>query len=93
MLSPSLFNSIIDDLIYACINERIGARIENINASIIVYADDIILLSPVDSHLQKLLNICDDYSKSWRMRFNAKKSNLIEFGPQFFKNLKTNSRL
>jgi hypothetical protein len=86
MLSPSLFNSIIDDLIYACINERIGARIENINASIIVYADDIILLSPVDSHLQKLLNICDDYSKSWRMRFNAKKSNLIEFGPQFFKN-------
>ena len=64
----------------------LGARINNINVSIIVYADDIILLSPVDSHLQRLLDICDEYSKFWKIKFNAKKSNIIEFGPQFFKN-------
>ena len=86
ILSPPLFENKIDELIYACIKENIGARINNINVSIIVYADDIILLSPVDSHLQRLLDICDEYSKFWRIKFNAKKSNVMEFGPQFFNN-------
>ena len=26
------------------------------------------------------------YSEFWRIKFNAKKSNIVEFGPQFFKN-------
>jgi hypothetical protein len=86
ILSPPLFENKIDDLIYECINENIGAQINNINVCIIVYADDILLLSPVDSHLQRLLDICDAYSKFWRIKFNAKKSNIIEFGPQFFEN-------
>ena len=50
----------IYDLTSACVNEDLGARINNINVSIIVYADDIILLSPVDSDLQRLLDICDE---------------------------------
>ena len=86
ILSPPLFENKIDDLIYECINENIGAQINNINICIIVYADDILLLSPVDSHLQRLLDICDAFSKFWRIKFNAKKSNIIEFGPQFFEN-------
>ena len=62
-----------------------GAIFNKINVSIIVYADDILLLSPVDSHLQILLNICNDYSNLWRINFNATKSNKVEFGPQFYK--------
>ena len=54
ILSHSLFENKIDDLIYACVNEDLGARINNINVSIIVYVDDIILLSPVYSHLKKV---------------------------------------
>ena len=76
----------IDDLILECTDENIGTEFKNMNLSIIVYADDIILLSPVYSHLQKLLNICEVCSKNWRIKFNASKSNIIEFGKQFFAN-------
>ena len=86
ILSPDLFKHMIDELIFTLINEGFGARINNINVSTIVYADDIVHLSPVDSHLQRLLDICDEFSKNWRIRFNAKKSNIMEIGPQFFKN-------
>ena len=52
ILSPSLFQIFIDDLIHECINENVGAEFKNLNISIIVYADDIILISPTDSYLQ-----------------------------------------
>ena len=63
---------------------NIGSEFKNYNMSIIVYADDIILTSSVDSHLQKLLDVCDGYSKKWKLNFNASKSKIVEFGKQFF---------
>ena len=83
MLSPSLFHAVIADLIYECTNENISAHINRVNVSKI---DDIILLSSVDSHLQKLVDTCDVFSEFCRIEFNATKSNTAEFGPQFFKN-------
>jgi hypothetical protein len=85
ILSPDLFKNMIYELIFTLVNKDIGARINNINVSTLVYADDIVLLSPVDSHLQRLLDICNEFSKTWRIKFNAKKSNVMEIGPQFFK--------
>ena len=49
-----------------------------------MYADDILLISPVDSHLQYLLHICESHGNLWRIKFNPKKSNIIEFGLNFF---------
>ena len=71
---------------HECTQENIGAFFNKLNVSIIVYADDIILMSSVDAHLQKLLNICETYSDLWRLKFNASKSNIMEFGTQFFEN-------
>jgi len=85
-LSPSLYDKLIDDLIKQCVNEKIGALLHNINTSILVYADDILLISPNDYHLQKLLDICGKYGEMWRIKFNPLKSNIIEFGNQFFNN-------
>ena len=84
ILSPTLFQIFIDDLIYNCTNIYIGSEFKIYNMSIIVYAHDIILSTPVDSHLQKLLDICDEYSKKWKLNFNASKSKIVEFGKQFF---------
>jgi hypothetical protein len=67
ILFSDLFKNMIDELIITIVNEDIGARINNINVSTIVYADDIVL-SPVDSHLQKLLDICDEFSKNCKSR-------------------------
>ena len=80
ILSPFLFNVYINDLIEECINARLGALIGNLNVSIIVYADDILLMSPIDSHLRILLKICTKYGNLWRIKFNPLKSNIIKFG-------------
>ena len=82
ILSPFLFNVYINNLIEECIDARVGALIGNLNVSIIVYADDILLMSPIDSHLRILLNICSNYGNLWRIKFNPLKSNIIEFGPK-----------
>ena len=80
ILSPSLFQVVIYELIHESINENVGAEFKNLNISIIVYADDIILICPIDFHLPELLNICENYSKNWRIKFNAYKSKIVEFG-------------
>ena len=86
ILSPFLFNLFIHDLIEECIEAKIGAIFKKMNISIIVYADDIILISPVDCHLQQLLNICNNYSNKWLIKFNSSKSNIMQFGVPIFKN-------
>ena len=58
--------------------------IHNINTSIIVYADDIILISPLETHHQSLLDICAKYGKDWNIKFNTQKSNIIHFGKYLF---------
>lgn len=84
VLSSFLFNAYIDDLINECLNKQLGALYKNLNVSIIVYADDIILISPVDSQLQILLDICSDFGNKWRIKFNVNKTHVINFGPQLF---------
>jgi len=84
ILSPFLFNLYINDLIEECINMNIGALIGNVNTSIIVYADDIILISPNDLHLQTLLDSCSVYGSRWLIKFNPKKSNILSFGSSMF---------
>ena len=53
---------------------------------LVSYLDDILLISPNDYQLQKLLDICGKYGEIWRVKFNPLKSNIIEFGIQFFDN-------
>jgi hypothetical protein len=61
ILSPYLFNLFIHDLLTVCLEKNVGTIFKNINVSIIAYADDIILISQSDKHLQILLNICSYY--------------------------------
>ena len=69
-----LFGKLIDDLIKNCIAAKAGALFHNINVCMIVNADDILLISPNDHHLQKLLNICGEYGEMWKIKFNSLKS-------------------
>jgi hypothetical protein len=74
ILSPNLFNLYYNDLINECCDLSIGAFIGEANHSIIVYADDIILLSPSLHQLQTLVHTCESYGKEWFIKFNEKKS-------------------
>ena len=77
-----LFFSIffINELIEQCCQLNLGATYEGENVSILVYADDILLISPVDKHLQDLLDKCTAFSEKWCVKFNPNKSNIIQFG-------------
>ena len=47
----------------------------------LLYADDIILLSPSVNELQSMLDVCSVTSRSLSLNFNCSKSFCIEFGP------------
>ena len=82
ILSPYLFNFFINDLIEQCVMKNVGAKFDGLNVSIIVYCDDILLISPIKRHLQMLVDICGDFGRKWAIKFNPEKSSVISFGPQ-----------
>ena len=63
VLSPSLFNFFINDLIEQVINEDGGCKIGNIKTSILAYCDDLILLSTSLKKLENLVGKCVEYSQ------------------------------
>jgi hypothetical protein len=85
-LSSFEYNALVDELIQNIIDMEIGAHIGVINVSIIVYADDILIICPRSKHLQMILVRCEEYGKKWLVKFNALKSKIIEFGPQIITN-------
>ena len=64
--------------------KNIGASLNELNVSILVYADDILLISPLDKHLQKLLNICSKFGSDWHIELNPSKSQFFSFGDSIF---------
>ena len=56
VISPLLFTVYTDAL-----RSKVDCHIGNKNASIFVYADDIILLSPTRSAMQTLLGTCESF--------------------------------
>ena len=86
VLSGSLFNFFIDDLIQECCQFGLGASFINIIVDIICFCDDICLISPEEHELQLLLNICDNYSKKWALEYNISKCKFMVFGTSKFNN-------
>lgn len=79
VLSPYLFNFFINELINKCIKLNVGAKIGKLNLSILAYCDDLIIVSPVASHAQLILDYCSEYASKWKMEFNAEKSASLVF--------------
>ena len=74
ILSPKLFIVYMDDLSDQLNNSNIGGnfgRRQLVNHS---YADDMCLLSFSTAGMQKLLNICDQYSNDHDLIYNSKKT-------------------
>ncbi len=74
VISPILFNIYVDELINQVLESDHGLSIEQCKFSIMAYCDDIIMLSPSVSGLQKLLDICENYGSDWNIKFNPLKS-------------------
>ena len=66
VLSPVLFAIYVDDVARCCKNERY--------VHIILYADDILLLAPLVTQLEKLLRKCEEELSYLDMVIYVKKS-------------------
>ena len=80
VMSPLLFGIYIDELLIELKNNKVGCCIGNYYCGAYGYADDIILLCPSITGLEKMIKICEIYSDKHYISFNGKKSKLLIFG-------------
>ena len=79
ILSPVLFSIFIDELAEEV--KRVGgARYGEVIVSLLLFADDIVLMAENAKMLQRMLDVVYNYSKKFRFRFNKDKSNVMVFG-------------
>ena len=81
ILSPILFSIFIDGLAEA-VKKVGGAKYGELVVSLLLFADDIVLIAENEDMLQKMLDVVYEYSKKYRFCFNRDKSNVMIFGGQ-----------
>jgi Reverse transcriptase (RNA-dependent DNA polymerase) len=65
------------------IAENVGCFVSSACVSIILYADDILLIAPTITELQRLLTVCEVELVQLDMQINVNKSMCIRVGPRF----------
>ena len=80
VLSPTLFNIFINNLLESLDNAPEGVMVFGHKFNSCAYADDITLFSSSVTGLQRLVNICVDYARKWRFNFGAQKTQLTTLG-------------
>ena len=80
ILSPDFYSIYVDDLVFILSELGVGCHILNTFVSILLYADDMALLSPSLRGLQRLLLTCEQYCSDWDICLNPKKSRNMCFG-------------
>ena len=69
--SPLFFNCYMNDLIIKLRKSRIGRTIGGRYFGIMVYCDDIFLLSSSRSGLQAMVTLCEKYAEAKNMKFST----------------------
>ena len=77
--SPDFFSCYIDDLITRLRRMKEGCRIRGMYLASILFADDLCLIAPTRSALQKMINKCANYCVENVLSFNHKKSKVMLF--------------
>ena len=83
VLSPYFFAIYIDSAVRKVSKSTLGCYIKWICMSILLYADDILLIAPSVTSLQQLLHLCEEELEWLDMCLNVKKSACIRIGPRF----------
>ena len=81
VLSPALFNVFINVFIYELKLCNYGCKMRGVFVGVIMYADDLLLLSASVDGLQRMLNCCSELSAKALINFNCKKSTCVIIGP------------
>ena len=79
ILSPYLFNVYVDDLSVKLNSCHVGCYYSGGCINHLMYADDLVIMSPSVAGLYKLLHICESFGLSHDVLFNNKKSTIMSF--------------
>ena len=85
ILSPKLYSVYVDDLSDYLVKSQIGCHIDSLCVNHVMYVDDICLMTPSPAALQKLSNICYDFSMQNNLSFNSPISFCMVFKPRLYK--------
>merc|ERR1712235_133697 len=77
ILSPVLFNLYVDGLSIRLNDCDTGCMIGDTLVNHLMYADDLVVVSPSSAGLQQLLAICSEYGLENDIKYNASKSVIL----------------
>ena len=77
--SPTLFSIFIDDLVKEINALGLGIKVGEEKLSLLLYADDIVLVAHNEQEMQTLLDKLHDWCKHWRVLINTDKSKVMHF--------------
>ena len=89
ILSPHLFKIYVDDLSVSLNALKIGCVVTNMIINHLMYADDIVLISPSSAGLIELIETCQQFGIKNDIKFNSTKSAILPFLPEDKKKFKT----
>ena len=78
-ISTSLFSVYINDLVKEINDLNCGITIDQSMISLLIYADDIVLLAPSAENLQLMLNTVNAWCNKWRLIVNKDKTRIVHF--------------
>ena len=81
--SPGFFSVYVDDMVKLMRNSGVGCHIIRLFVAAILFADDLAILAPTRSALQKLIDICVEYCTKFCLQFNSTKSKVMTFGKTY----------
>ena len=87
ILSPYLFCIDVDELSTMLNNIHVGCFVGTMLVNHIMYADDLVLLSPSAAGLSILLSICSTYGIEYDVMYNSTKNNVLVFRSKLLKHL------
>jgi hypothetical protein len=80
-MSPVLFQLYINDLATNIKALNCGVQIADRNLSILLFADDIVLLAGNANDLQRMLDVVHDWCCKWRLCINEEKTKIVHYRP------------
>ena len=87
ILSPYLFCIDVDELSKMLNNVHDGCFVGTMLVNHLMYADDLVLLSPSAAGLSILLLICSTYGIEYDVMYNSTQSNVLVFRSELLKNV------
>ena len=77
ILSPTLFSLYTEELAARLRRMNVGVKVGLDRISVLLYADDIVVMGDTAEELQNVLDVVDEYGRDFGVRFSSEKSKVL----------------